>query len=198
MERTGAAPSRRTTVPDEVPRPKPDAGSVFATPGFCFATVLPCAAVTPPKHPIVWAIVMVVLLGAGCRSTPSGEEYLATLPTERIVVDGASWLVAVADTPAVQRRGLMFVDDLGELDGMLFVFDTTTTGTFWMKDTALALDIAFFRSDGTLVDRFTMAPCDQGDDCPSYRSAAAYRFALEAPAGVLSGLADDATLIRDR
>jgi uncharacterized membrane protein (UPF0127 family) len=80
---------------------------------------------------------------------------------------------------------------------MLFVFPRTTTGTFWMKDTLIPLDIAFFANDGSLVDVLQMEPCppDTPDaDCPSYAAAGPYRFALEAPQGDLIELASDATL----
>ena len=35
--------------------------------------------------------------------------------------------------------------------GMLFPFDPPTRAVFWMKNTPLALDIIFIRSDGTIA-----------------------------------------------
>ncbi len=87
----------------------------------------------------------------------------------------------------------MNVTDLGSLDGMLFVFPEPTTAAFWMKDTLIPLDIAFFDGGGDLVDRLTMVPCE-ADPCPTYPAAGTYRFALEAPAGVLATLPADATI----
>jgi uncharacterized protein len=95
--------------------------------------------------------------------------------------------VAVAGDPTRRAQGLVGVEDLGSLRGMLFVFPEDTTSGFWMRDTPLALDIAFFAADGSLVDSFAMAPCPDGD-CPTYRPARPYRFALEVPAGGFSGL----------
>jgi len=114
---------------------------------------------------------------------------LDEFPREEILVSGRPWLVAVADDPARRAQGLMGVQDLGSLRGMLFVFPEDTTGGFWMKDTPLALDIAFFAADGSLVGSFTMTPCPS-DECPTYRPAGPYRFALEAPAGGFAGLSD--------
>ncbi|HEX5671939.1 MAG TPA: DUF192 domain-containing protein, partial [Acidimicrobiia bacterium] len=65
---------------------------------------------------------------------------------------------------------------------------------FWMKDTIIPLDIAFFAADGSLVNLQTMEPC-QADPCPFYHPGAPFRWALEAPAGDLDGLGSDATLI---
>jgi hypothetical protein len=96
--------------------------------------------------------------------------------------------VAVADDATRRAQGLMGVEDLGALRGMLFVFPEDTTSGFWMKDTPLALDIAFFAADGSPVGLFSMAPCP-GEDCPTYRPAGPYRYALEVPAGGFSGLA---------
>ena len=44
-----------------------------------------------------------------------------------------------------------------------------------------------FAADGTLVDRFSMVPCD-ADPCPSYRPSGPYRTALEVPAGGFEGI----------
>lgn len=121
-------------------------------------------------------------------------ERLADLPTAEVTVDGTPWLVAVAQTASARRSGLMLVTDLGSLDGMLFVFPDTTAGTFWMKDTLIPLDIAFFDDDGTLVDVLQMEPCPPDTDCPSYAAAGRYRYALEARQGELVDLAGDATL----
>lgn len=106
-------------------------------------------------------------------------------------LDGVELLVAVADTPELRRQGLMGVEDLGDLAGMLFVFAEDTTGGFWMKDTLLPLDIAFFTADGAVVDSFSMEPCTT-QDCPTYRPSGAYRYALELPAG---GMPESATVL---
>lgn len=128
-------------------------------------------------------LVAVVLLAAAC----SGGGGLAGFPQAEVVVAGERWLVAVAADAAARARGLTGVEDLGEARGMLFIFPEDTTAGFWMKDTPLALDVAFFAADGSLVDRAAMAPCS-GGDCPTYRAAGPYRYALEVPAGGFAGL----------
>ncbi|MDF1594731.1 MAG: DUF192 domain-containing protein [Acidimicrobiia bacterium] len=113
--------------------------------------------------------------------------------TTEISLDGRTWIVALADSPALRQQGLMFVEDLGELDGMLFVFEEERSGAFWMKNTLIALDIAFFDNDGAFVGGLSMVPC-AADPCPHYDVGLPYRFALEAPAGALVDLPDDARL----
>ncbi len=113
---------------------------------------------------------------------------VAGFPTATITVGEAPWLVAVAETAELRARGLMGVADLGELDGMLFAFPAETSARFWMKNTLLPLDIAFFSADRTLVAVLTMEPC-AAEPCPTYGPDTSYRWALEAPAGKLRGLA---------
>jgi uncharacterized membrane protein (UPF0127 family) len=111
-----------------------------------------------------------------------------------VVINGVELLVAVADTPGERAQGLMGVEDLGSLAGMLFVYESDSEGGFWMKDTIIPLDIAFFAADGSLVSLLRMEPC-HSDPCPLYYPGAAYRFALETPAGDLADLGSDATLV---
>lgn len=152
------------------------------------------------RRPGVVALVVAAVV-AGCGGSSSGgtsPSVSATtvttasgavlggssVPTTRVRVDGDELVVAVAATPETRARGLMGVTDLGDLDGMLFVFDVDVDAAFWMKDTVLPLDIAFFDAAGRLVDAFPMEPCP-ADPCPTYRPAAPYRYALETPRGRL-------------
>ncbi len=113
---------------------------------------------------------------------PQVPEQLAGLELQEIGIDGKELLVAVADSPELRRAGLMFIEDLEDLDGMLFIFESDTSGGFWMKNTLLPLDIAFFDLTGRFVDGFAMEPCT-ADPCPSYLPSGSYRYALEMEAG---------------
>ena len=114
-------------------------------------------------------------------------------PRDTIVIAGEELAVAVAATPALRRQGLMFVTDLGDLDGMLFVYSEERVLSFWMQDTLIPLDIAFFARDGNLVGNTTMTPCRE-DPCPNYVSPGDAQFAVEVPAGEFADLAPDALL----
>jgi uncharacterized membrane protein (UPF0127 family) len=167
--------------------------------------------------------VVVGLLAAGCSGNPATDSTVTsttaapadsttTLPPDAttttsgrigvstefgravIELDGVPLTVAVADTNDERSRGLMGVEELSPLDGMLFVFDTESVRSFWMKDTLIPLDIAFFGRDGFLVSQTTMTTCLDGD-CPSYSSVDAAQYALEAPAGSLANLPEDARLV---
>ena len=120
-------------------------------------------------------------------STTTPASPLVEFPTAEITVGGRAWTVAVAATDDLRFRGLRGVDDLGVLDGMLFVFPDDTIAAFTMRGTLMPIDIAFFDAGGRLVDRLQMVPCEE-EPCPSSRSSGSFRYALETEAGGFGGL----------
>ncbi len=81
----------------------------------------------------------------------------------------------------------MNVTDLGNADGMAFVYPLPRTGNFWMKDTLLPLSIAFFGAGGDHLGEFDMDPCT-ADPCPRYRTARDFVIAVETHQGELPEL----------
>jgi hypothetical protein len=139
---------------------------------------------------VLCLVALAAVVTACASDEPAGLEGFET---STITAGNREMVVAVADTPDRRSQGLMGVTDLGGLDGMLFVFQVDSNGRFWMKNTLIPLDIAFFAVDGTFVDSMTMAPCSE-DPCPTYRPNGSYRYALEAPAGDLAFVTSTARL----
>lgn len=131
---------------------------------------------------------------------PTGQ--LAAFGSDVVVVvapDGSrvERCVAVADRGDLRSRGLMGVNDLGPVEGMVFAYAGVSAGGYWMRDTPMPLSIAWIGVDGRVVATADMEPClDRGSSCPSYEPGIEYRWAIEVPQGELAGfgLVDGATL----
>ena len=95
----------------------------------------------------------------------------------------------LAATAAQRDRGLMGRRNLAGYAGMIFRWSSPTRTYFYMKDTLLPLAIAWFNTTGALVGSTTMIPCPSTTvDCPLYRPAAPYQYAIEVAAGRLGSL----------
>ena len=83
-----------------------------------------------------------------------------------------------ADDPS-RMRGLMFRKSLGPNEGMLFVFDETTTHCMWMKNTFVPLSVAFLDAQARVINIADMTPHSEESHCAT-RPA---RYALEMERG---------------
>lgn len=136
---------------------------------------------------------------AGCRpgggnAQPSGDQAglgndLEHMTTADLSIDEANFSAWIATAEEQRRKGLMFVSaeqmqplEDGTERAMLFVFESESVLSFWMKNTFIPLDIAYGRSDGTIVKIHTMTPLDLS----GYSSVQPARFALEVNAGLFA------------
>ncbi|MBR4591732.1 MAG: DUF192 domain-containing protein [Elusimicrobiaceae bacterium] len=86
-----------------------------------------------------------VLLAALLCACSTEKTVVVTLP------DGFEVTARIADTPEKQEKGLMFVTELPENEGMLFVFEQEDEQVFWMKNTLIDLDMVFIGADKTVT-----------------------------------------------
>ncbi|EKE84726.1 DUF192 domain-containing protein [Idiomarina xiamenensis] len=98
--------------------------------------------------------------------------------------------VELADNWQQRARGLMQRESLADNAGMWFRYNEKRPGNsgFWMYQTLLPLDIAFFDQQQRIVSIITMPPCASEDpgQCPSYAPGHDYYSALETNAGFFS------------
>lgn len=90
--------------------------------------------------------------------------------------------VELADTSAERAEGLSNRESLPPDSGMAFVWDRPVDVDFWMKDTLIPLQIAFWDEDRRIVDLIEMEPCT-ADPCPTYGPDEQILGAAEANAG---------------
>jgi uncharacterized protein len=81
----------------------------------------------------------------------------------------------VAHTPQTRERGLMFREQLGQNQGMVFVFPNVAQHCMWMKNTPLPLSVAFLDEQGRVLNVEEMAPRTEVNHCASKEA----RYALE-------------------
>ena len=102
----------------------------------------------------------------------------------------ARFSVAVADDPAERAQGLMFVEELGPREGMLFVYEAERPGiAFWMRNTLIPLDMIFADAEGVVVS--VHANAMPLDETPIPAGAPA-QFVLEVPGGRAAALGIEA------
>lgn len=118
--------------------------------------------------------------GAAFAGGDPGEMGPLPPPGHAWVVFGSDTVVAeLAVTPEEQQQGLMYRTEMGENEGMLFVYDNMAPRSFWMRNTYIALDIAFLDREQRIVDIQQMEPQDE----EFTDSAAPAMFALEVRQG---------------
>ncbi|HZE98367.1 MAG TPA: DUF192 domain-containing protein [Planctomycetota bacterium] len=143
-----------------------------------------------PKLAAAYALLLMSGLPAklgvkiGDKAALSPEVLAATaeeLPLMKI--NGANAWVELALTEAERQHGLMFRPRMSPDDGMLFAYPDEGNHSFWMKNTMIPLDIAFFANDGTLlnVNETPMYPDPRnpGSRYATSDSKGAARFVLE-------------------
>ena len=149
-------------------------------------------------------------LNESVRSTPaspspSGTEEPSTqeLPVGILTIKSARgdmrFDVQIAETAEARSRGLMGVEQLEPSEGMVFLFQASSKGGFWMKNTLIPLDIAFWNEEMKIVDILHMEPCKE-DPCQIYTPRAEYIGAAEVAKGGLEkngvGIGNEVALSR--
>ena len=81
----------------------------------------------------------------------------------------------VASAPDERAAGLMFRKEMPPNAGMLFAFEQPGVQCFWMKNTLLALSVAFIADDGSVVNIADMKPQTTDSHC----STKPVRYVLE-------------------
>ena len=144
------------------------------------------------KEGLIVVMIAALLAGAsGCEGPAAGRNDLEAMSKATLTIKSHPFEVWLARSTTEITLGLMRVlpEELNPAEngaerGMLFVFDDDRARGFWMYNTPTPLDIAYIRSDGTIVTIRTMKPFDTA----SYPSVEPARYALEIKAGQFAEL----------
>lgn len=79
----------------------------------------------------------------------------------KIEIGDKEYNVEVARTEEEKIKSLQEKESLGENEGMLFIYDEPQELAFWMKDTAIPLDIVFIDEDGEVISVQQGQPYDE-------------------------------------
>lgn len=111
----------------------------------------------------------------------AGQTTLATSPATITKANGqtVSMTIELARTSQEQSTGLMGRTSVPDGQGMLFVFRESGIVGFWMKNTPLALSIAFIDENGLIIDIKDMQPFSEKTVAPD----SPYLLALEVSQG---------------
>jgi len=131
----------------------------------------------------VFLLIFVAALIAGFYAFGINNKNISENKIARVCVKDVCYVIEIADDESERARGLMFRQDLGENEGMLFIFDQEEKHSFWMKNTLISLDIVWIDSRGKIVDISQNTPPCAGDPCPSYMPQKPAKYVLEVAAG---------------
>ena len=113
----------------------------------------------------------------------------AELATTTLTIGTQTLTAEVATSPAQRETGLMNRFSLKPDHGMLFIFERPEPLSFWMRNTFVALSIAFISADGRILNIEDMRP--QTDDPHWSKGAALYALEMKkgwfAERGIVAG-----------
>jgi len=109
---------------------------------------------------VLYPLTLLILLCA-CVPADTPPEKVSSDTYFPMSLDGTQLELQLALTESERNRGLMYRDRLPEDHGMLFLYKTPGTRSFWMRNTKIPLDLAYFDSQGVLLEIRPLYPYNE-------------------------------------
>ncbi|KAB2644181.1 MAG: DUF192 domain-containing protein [Verrucomicrobia bacterium] len=97
-------------------------------------------------------------LASGSSTIDTPLPHQGSLPHTSLSIGGIDLDVELATDEASREKGLMNRNSLDPNKGMLFVFPRAKQVSFWMKETSLALSVAYINSKGRIMEFHDLEP----------------------------------------
>lgn len=92
---------------------------------------------------------------------PAAKKAQPKLATIKLWLGAQEITAEQALTVPQITAGMMFREEMGEKEGMLFVFGEPHRASFWMRNTVLPLSCAYLDPDGVILEIHDMKPLDE-------------------------------------
>jgi uncharacterized membrane protein (UPF0127 family) len=94
------------------------------------------------------------------EQSPAGQPQ-PKLATIKLWLGSKEIAAEQALEPNEIQTGMMFRKEMGENEGMLFVFTKPQRVSFWMRNTLIPLSCAYIDGNGTVLEVHDMKPLDE-------------------------------------
>jgi uncharacterized membrane protein (UPF0127 family) len=138
----------------------------------------------------IFGIILVIFIGIvlfqfGSKDKKNSFSGEALFTTARVTINGQTFNVATAKSPAEQQEGLADRDAITVNQGMLFLYNNPGYYSFWMKGMRFPLDIIFIQNNKVIFvveNAQTLQP--NNDSPPLYQSLEPSDMVMEINAGL--------------
>jgi uncharacterized membrane protein (UPF0127 family) len=104
--------------------------------------------------------------GAGPAARPAAQEAAKSagpeskaqskLPMIKLWVGPHVIDSEIAATPNQRQMGMMYRTSMGEMEGMIFIFNSVSQQAFWMRNTTVPWDVAYIDPDGKIREIYPL------------------------------------------
>jgi hypothetical protein len=99
----------------------------------------------------LFALCALITFAAELNAAKPGN-LLNEFPRTKLIIDTSGsgcvlFDVYVAQTPEHRSQGLMYIESMGDYEGMIFTYSASLQISMWMKNTLIPLDMLFIDTD---------------------------------------------------